>query len=146
MKVLVIHGPNLNMLGKRDPEFYGTQTLDDINAHIQSRAKKLGVELESFQANGEGTIIDFIQKSAGGAQGIIINPGAYGHYSYAIHDAILDTGLPVIEVHLSNVHARDEWRRTSVIAPAARGVVSGFGWRSYTAALELLVELAKDMG
>ncbi len=146
MKVLVIHGPNLNMLGKRDPTIYGSQTLADIDARIVARAGELGSEIESFQANGEGAIIDFLQKSAGAAQGIIINPGAYGHYSYAIHDALLDTGLPVIEVHLSNVQARDEWRRKSVIAPVARGVVSGFGWRSYTAALELLVALVQEMG
>ena len=146
MKVLVIHGPNLNMLGKRDPTVYGSQTLADIDARIVARAGELGTEIESFQANGEGAIIDFLQKSAGAAQGIIINPGAYGHYSYAIHDALLDTSLPVIEVHLSNVQARDEWRRKSVIAPVARGVVSGFGWRSYTAALELLVALVQEMG
>lgn len=146
MKVLVVHGPNLNMLGKRDPKFYGTQTLEDINNRVRQRAAELGVEVECFQANGEGAIIDFVQRAAPAAQGVIMNPGAYGHYAYAIHDALLDTGLPVIEVHLSNVQARDEWRRKSVIAPAARGVVSGFGWRSYTAALELLVAMSKEMG
>ena len=146
MKVLVIHGPNLNMLGKRDPAFYGSETLDDINTLVQQRAAELGVEVESFQANGEGAIIDYLQQAASGAQGIIINPGAYSHYSHAIHDALLDTGLLVIEAHLSNVQAREGWRRRSVIAPAAKGVISGFGWRSYTAALELLVALVHEMG
>ena len=146
MRILVIHGPNLNLLGKRDQAFYGSQTLDDINSRVQQKATELGAEVECFQANGEGAIIDFVQRAAPEAQGIIINPGAYGHYSYAIHDALLDTGLPVIEVHLSNVQAREEWRRKSVIAPLAKGVVSGFGWRSYTAALELLVALVNEMG
>ena len=146
MKVLVLHGPNLNMLGKRDPAIYGAQTLDELNRRVQQRAAELGVQVECFQANGEGALIDFLQRAAPTAQGVIINPGAYGHYSYAIHDALVDTGLPVIEVHLSNVQAREEWRRRSVIAPAARGVVSGFGWRSYTAALDLLVALVNETG
>ena len=145
MKVLVVHGPNLNMLGKRDPGIYGDQTLEDINARIKSRAGQLGVEIDIFQSNGEGAIIDFIQGASNDAGGIVINPGAYGHYSYAVHDALLDTGLPVIEVHLSNVFARDQWRRTSVIAPMAKGVVSGFGWRSYTAALDLIVAMGREM-
>ncbi|MCL0101994.1 type II 3-dehydroquinate dehydratase [Dehalococcoidia bacterium] len=146
MKVLIIHGPNLNMLGKRDPSIYGTQTLDELNTRIKSRAAELSIEVVTFQANGEGAIIDCLQDSSSAVNGIIINPGAYGHYSYAIHDALVDTELPVIEVHLSNVHARDEWRQKSVIAPASQGTVSGFGWRSYTTALELLVELTKEMG
>ena len=146
MKVLVIHGPNLNMLGRRDPAIYGSLSLAEINSRVESRAQELGVEVEFFQGNGEGDIIDFIQRVASQAAGILINPGAYGHYSYAIHDALLDTGLPVIEVHLSNVHAREQWRRRSVIAPLARGVVTGFGWRSYTAALELLVAPLRENG
>lgn len=144
MKYLVIHGPNLNMLGKRDPTQYGSLTMVEINGYVEKRAKKLGAEIECFQANGEGAIIDFIQKGAPSAAGIIINPGAYGHYSYAIHDALVDTKLPVIEVHLSNVQARDEWRHKSVIAPATRGVISGFGWRSYAAALEILVSMTAE--
>ena len=141
MRVLVIHGPNLNMLGRRDPEVYGTQTLADINGLIEARAKDLDTQVECFQANGEGAIIDFIQANASGADAIIINPGAFGHYSYAIHDALLDSNVPIAEVHLSNVFSRDEWRRTSVISPIVRGVVSGFGWRGYVAALEMLVAL-----
>ena len=146
MRVLVIHGPNLNMLGRRDPQVYGTQTLADINGLIEARAKDLDTQVECFQANGEGAIIDFIQANAAGADAIIINPGAFGHYSYAIHDALLDSNVPIAEVHLSNVFSRDEWRRTSVISPIVRGVVSGFGWRGYVAALEMLVALVREKG
>ncbi|MCH8192045.1 MAG: type II 3-dehydroquinate dehydratase [Chloroflexi bacterium] len=146
MRVLVIHGPNLNMLGRRDPELYGTQTLADINGLIEARAKDLDTQVECFQANGEGAIIDFIQANASGADAIIINPGAFGHYSYAIHDALLDSNVPIAEVHLSNVFSRDQWRRTSVISPIVRGVVSGFGWRGYVAALEMLVALVREKG
>ena len=143
-RYLVIHGPNLNRLGLRDPALYGSQTLDEVNGLIAERAATLGVEVAFFQGNSEGAIIDYVQAEAGGADGIVINPGAYGHYSYAIHDALLDAGKPIAEVHLSNVFARDEWRRRSVISPIARGVVSGFGWRGYTAALELLTALANE--
>ena len=143
-RYLVIHGPNLNRLGMRDPALYGSQTLDEVNGLIAERASALGVEAAFFQGNSEGAIIDYLQAEAGGADGIVINPGAYGHYSYAIHDALLDANKPIAEVHLSNVFARDEWRRRSVISPIARGVVSGFGWRGYTTALELLVALANE--
>lgn len=143
-RYLVIHGPNLNRLGLRDPALYGSQTLDEVNGLIAERASALGVEVAFFQGNSEGAIIDYVQAEASGADGIVINPGAYGHYSYAIHDALLDAGKPIAEVHLSNVFARDEWRRRSVISPIARGVVSGFGWRGYTAALELLTALANE--
>ena len=143
-RYLVIHGPNLNRLGLRDPALYGSQTLDEVNGLIAERAAALGVEVAFFQGNSEGAIIDYLQAEAGAADGIVINPGAYGHYSYAIHDALLDAGKPIAEVHLSNVFARDEWRRRSVISPIARGVVSGFGWRGYTAALELLTALANE--
>ncbi len=143
-RYLVIHGPNLNRLGLRDPALYGSQTLDEVNGLIAERAAALGVEVAFFQGNSEGAIIDYVQAEAGGADGIVINPGAYGHYSYAIHDALLDAGKPIAEVHLSNVFARDEWRRRSVISPIARGVVSGFGWRGYTAALDLLTALANE--
>ncbi len=143
-RYLVIHGPNLNRLGMRDPALYGSQTLDEVNGLIAERAAVLGVEVAFFQGNSEGAIIDYGQAEAGGADGIVINPGAYGHYSYAIHDALLDAGKPIAEVHLSNVFARDEWRRRSVISPIARGVVSGFGWRGYCAALEMLTALANE--
>jgi 3-dehydroquinate dehydratase-2 len=143
---LIVNGPNLNLLGTRDTATYGTQTLADINARIEARAKELDVEVLFFQANGEGAIIDFVQDNTAAAAGIIINPGAYGHYSYSIHDALKDTGLPIAEVHLSNVYARDSWRSELVVAPIARGVISGFGWRGYIAALELLVALDRESG
>ena len=146
MSILVVNGPNLNLLGRRDAATYGTQTLADINGLIEARAKELDTQVECFQANGEGAIIDFIQANASGADAIIINPGAFGHYSYAIHDALLDSNVPIAEVHLSNVFSRDQWRRTSVISPIVRGVVSGFGWRGYVAALEMLVALVREKG
>lgn len=144
MKYLIIHGPNLNWLGKRDPAVYGSLTLADINGLISKRAKELDVQVECFQSNGEGAIIDWIQANSAGADGIIINPGAYGHYAYAIRDALVDANCLVAEVHISNVFAREEWRHTSVISAIARGVVSGFGWRGYVAALDLLVALARE--
>lgn len=140
-KYLVIHGPNLNQLGKRDLKIYGTQSLDDINLLITERANQLEVQVSFFQANSEGSIIDHLQTEANTANGVIINPGAFGHYSYAIHDALLDLNKPIAEVHLSNVFAREEWRHKSVVSPIARGVISGFGWRGYVAALEMLVAL-----
>lgn len=132
------------MLGKRDQEVYGSLTLEEINGRISQRARDLQVAVECFQSNSEGGLIDFLQRSAPSADGIVINPGAYGHYSYALHDALVDTKLPAIETHLSNVQARDEWRHKSVIGPATKGTVSGFGWRSYTAALELLVAMISE--
>ncbi len=144
MKLLVINGPNLNMLGKRDPEVYGRLTLQDIQDRVEKRARELGVEVSFYQANGEGQIIDFIQQSAGAAQGIIINPGAYTHYSYALRDALADTRLPIIEVHLSNVHAREEFRHKSVIAPIAWGTIAGLGWRGYVLAVEALAGKDKE--
>lgn len=144
MKYLVINGPNLNRLGRRDTNLYGDMTLDDINELVQSKAKELGADLIFFQANSEGAIIDFLQANGEAADGIIINPGAYGHYSYSIHDALLDTGKPIAEVHLSNVYAREEWRHNLVISAIARGVITGFGWRGYLAALDLLIALRED--
>ena len=146
MKVLVVHGPNLNMLGKRDVALYGSQTLDEVNDLIRKRAGELNVDVETCQANGEGAIIDFLQAKASSADAIMINPGAFAHYSYAIRDALQDTGKPVAEVHLSNVYAREEWRHKLVMSPIARGVVSGFGWRGYVAALEMLAGLHREGG
>ncbi len=146
MKYLVIQGPNLNWLGKRDPKLYGKMSLGDIHKEMAKRAKELGVEIVTFQSNHEGAIVDFIQKNGPSAAGVIINPGAYLATGYAILDALLDQGKPIAEVHLSNVHARDEWRRKSVIAPIAKGVIVGFGWRGYIKALELLVAEAQQKG
>ena len=138
MKILVIHGPNLNMLGKREPELYGDKTLVEIDTLVEKRARELEVEVLCFQSNSEGALIDFIQTQAPGADAIIINPGAFTHYSLSLRDALIVSDLPVIEVHLSNIYAREEWRHKSVIAPIARGQISGLGWRGYIAALEIL--------
>jgi len=144
MKILLIHGPNLNMLGQRNTALYGSQTLAEINKLVQQRAGELGVEIAPFQSNSEGVLIDFIQEQSPQAAGIIINPGALTHYGLSLRDALEDSRLPVIEVHLSNICAREEWRSRSVVAPIARGQISGLGWRGYIAALEFLVaELRK---
>ncbi len=143
MKILVIHGPNLNMLGKRDPTLYGSQPLAEIDALLERRAQELGVDVVPFQSNSEGALIDFIQSQAPQAAGIVINPGALTHYGLCLRDALADSALPVIEVHLSNIYAREEWRHKSVIAPVARGQISGLGWRGYIAALEILVAESK---
>ena len=138
MKILVIHGPNLNMLGSRQTAIYGDKTLDEIDSLLQKRARELGVELETFQSNHEGALVDFIQEKSPEAAGIIINPAALTRYGLSLRDALADTSLPIIEVHLSNIHAREEFRQQSMIAPIARGQISGLGWRGYIAALELI--------
>lgn len=144
MKILVVHGPNLNRLGQREVKIYGTLTLAQIDDMLQRRAGELGVELETFQSNSEGAIIDFVQAKATEAAGIIINPGALTHYGLSLRDAIAGANVPTIEVHLSNIYAREEWRRRSVIASVAVGQISGLGWRGYVAALDVLVAMAKE--
>jgi 3-dehydroquinate dehydratase-2 len=139
-RVLVVHGPNLNLLGKREPAIYGTATLAQINAALRARARALKVTLDIFQSNHEGVIIDTLQKKAPRTAGILINPGAFTHYSYAIRDCLAALGRPVVEVHLSNIHKREDFRRTSVIAPVTVGQVAGFGVASYISGLELLVK------
>ena len=137
--ILLVHGPNLNMLGKRDPEHYGTVTLADIEKLVADEAGKYGHTVKAFQSNVEGELINFLQKEAPKAAGIIINPGAFTHYSYALHDALLDTKLPSVEVHLSAIEEREEWRRTSVTAPASElGVISGKKEKGYSEAVEKL--------
>ena len=131
MKILVIHGPNLNMLGKREPDIYGKATLDEINAALKKEGDTLKVEIEFFQSNLEGEIVTKIQQAMGKANGIVINAGAYTHTSVAIRDAIASTGLPVAEVHISNVYKREEFRHKSYISSVAVGVISGFGVDSY---------------
>lgn len=143
-KILVINGPNLNNLGKRDSGHYGSITLDEVNAAIAKRGGEIRVETSFFQSNHEGGIVDHIQESSGGADGVIINGGALTQVGYSILDALLDTGLPVVEVHISNIHAREEFRRHSVIAPYAVGQVAGLGWRGYVYALEFLAEHIKE--
>ncbi len=135
--ILVIHGPNLNFLGTREPEIYGKNTLDDINSLIEKKAQELSLSIRIFQSNSEGSIIDIIQQNCD-VSGIIINPGAYTHTSIAIRDAIASTGLPAVEAHLSNIHAREEFRRNSFIAPVCVGQISGFGVHSYMLALEAI--------
>ncbi len=142
MKVLLINGPNLNMLGTREPEIYGHDTLFDIVTRVEKRAGELGLEVVPFQSNHEGAILDFLQENRGGASGIIMNLGAFTHYSYALRDAIADSALPAVEVHISNVYAREEFRHKSVTAPVAKGMITGLGWRGYIFALEYLAALA----
>jgi len=146
MKILVINGPNLNMLGRREKSIYGEKTLDEIDALLKNQGAALKVEIVTFQSNHEGALIDFIQEQADSADGIIINPGALTHYGFSLLDALADSKLPIIEVHLSNIYSREEWRAESVIAPIAKGQVSGLGWRGYTAALEALAGELKGEG
>ena len=131
MRILVLHGPNLNLLGIREPGIYGATTFDELNRMIREYARKVNVEIKIEQSNHEGALIDAIQDALNWADALVVNPGAYTHYSYAIADAIRAVKLPAIEVHLSNVQARDEWRRHSVIAPACVGQIAGFGTASY---------------
>jgi len=138
MKILVINGPNLNMLGIREPEIYGKMTLTDMNAIILREAEKLGINLDFFQSNHEGDLIDTIQQCYGNTDGIIINPGAYSHYSYAIRDAISSVSIPTVEVHLSDISSREYFRRTSVIEDVAERQISGKGIDSYIEALHYL--------
>ena len=140
MKVLIVNGPNLNNLGRRDASHYGVTTLAQIEDALRKLALELGVEVEFFQSNHEGDIVDFIQKSTDGADGIVVNAGALTHYGLSLRDALTDSGLLIVEVHLSNIHARDEFRRHSVIADLAVGQVAGLGWRGYIYALDFLTE------
>jgi 3-dehydroquinate dehydratase II len=143
MRVLVIHGPNLNLLGDREPEIYGSQTLADVNELIAIAARDYGLDVRCEQYNGEGQIVDALHDARSSADAVIVNPGAYSHYSYAIADAIKAIGIPTIEVHLSNIHARDEFRRKSVTAAGCRGTIGGFGGLSYVLALQALAKMPK---
>lgn len=141
MRVLVIHGPSLNLLGDREPSVYGTQTLSDVNDLIAVAAGNLGIDVRCEQYNGEGQIVDVLHAARQQYDGVVINPAAYSHYSLAIADAIAAIGIPVVEVHLSNLAAREEFRRISVTARACRGSIAGFGPQGYALALRALKEL-----
>jgi 3-dehydroquinate dehydratase-2 len=144
VKILVLHGPNLNMLGTREPEIYGKITLAQINDRLRHLADSLESQVEAFQSNSEGELIDIIQQNGAASDGLIINLGAYTHYSIALRDAIAGLAKPTIEVHLSNIYAREPFRHTSVTAPVCRGMISGLGWRGYLLALEALVGLLRE--
>lgn len=144
MNVLVVNGPNLNLLGSRETLIYGEQTLDSINEQCSALAKELGITIDFRQSNSEGEMVDIIQQARNTAKGIVINPGAYTHYSYAIRDAIAAVKLPTVEVHLSNIYSREEFRHNSVIAPVATGQISGFGANSYLLALQAVVGMIRN--
>lgn len=142
-RVLVIHGPNLNMLGTREPELYGHLTLDEINQRLAERARALDAETVAFQSNHEGALIDFLQGEAPASAAIVINPGGLTHTSVSLRDALAATGKPTIEVHLSNIYAREPFRHTSLLAAVCRGQITGLGWRGYLFALEAVLALAR---
>lgn len=145
VSILVLHGPNLNLLGKREPEFYGSLTLAEIDRRLILAGKEMDLEVRTLQANGEGQLIDALHEAAGWAAGIVFNPGGYTHTSIALRDAITATGIPVVEVHLSNIHAREEFRRRSLIAPVCLGSISGFSWRSYLLGMQALKSHLEEM-
>ena len=144
IKILVLHGPNLNMLGTREPEIYGKITLEQISDRLQGLAANLDSEVETFQSNSEGELIDMIQNKGVASDGLIVNLGAYTHYSIALRDAITGLAKPTVEVHLSNIYAREPFRHISVTAPVCRGMITGLGWRGYLLALEALVALLRE--
>lgn len=144
MRILLVNGPNLNMLGRRQPEIYGSMTLQDIVDRVTKRAAELSIEVVPFQANSEGAIVDFLQEHGPGADGVLINAGALTHYGLSLRDAFESIQKPFVEVHISNIHAREEFRRHSVLADVAVAQVAGLGWRGYIAALEALAGILQE--
>jgi 3-dehydroquinate dehydratase-2 len=144
MQVLVLHGPNLNLFGRREPHIYGTITLAEINQKLQMIADSLGIDLVSYQSNHEGNLIDKLHEHIDRAAGALVNPAGLTQYGVALHDAIKAMPFPVLEVHMSNIAAREEWRRHSIISPAVKGTLQGLGWRSYTAGLQALVDMVRE--
>jgi 3-dehydroquinate dehydratase II len=140
-RILIVNGPNLNLLGKREPKVYGTRSLADLLKMVRAKAKELEVQVTAYQSNHEGELIDFLQKQAPGSLGIVINPGALSHYSLALADCLQSLAVPAVEVHLSNIHAREEFRSTSVTGRACRGVIAGLGFKGYLVAMEFLIDL-----
>ncbi|MCS7059554.1 MAG: type II 3-dehydroquinate dehydratase [Anaerolineae bacterium] len=144
MHILILHGPNLNLLGLREPALYGRVTLDEINARLRALAGQRSATLKIVQSNHEGVLIDEVQSARGQADGILINPGGYTHTSVALRDAISAVGLPTVEVHLSNIYAREPFRHHSYISPVCAGTIAGFGWRSYMLGLNALLDLLSE--
>lgn len=140
-RIVVVNGPNLNLLGKREPHIYGTRSMADLTEAVRAKARALGVEVSLLQSNHEGEIVDFLQKEAPDSLGIVINPGALSHYSLALYDCLQALAVPTVEVHLSNIHAREAFRSKSVTARAARGVITGLGFKGYELAMEFLIDL-----
>jgi 3-dehydroquinate dehydratase-2 len=140
-RILVVNGPNLNLLGSREPEIYGTRSLADLMKMVRAKARSLGVQVSAFQSNHEGELIDFLQKQGPGSLGVVINPGALSHYSLALFDCLQSLALPTVEVHISNIHAREEFRSKTVTGRAARGVITGLGFAGYLLAMEFLIDL-----
>ena len=140
MKILILHGPNLNLTGKREPEIYGSMSLDDINTQLTKKALELGIKVTCQQSNIEGELIDLLQEANSWADGVVFNPGGYTHTSVALRDAVAAIGIPVVEVHMSNVYAREEFRHNSMLSPVCKGKIVGFGWQSYLLGMRVLVE------
>ena len=144
MKIIILNGPNLNMLGKREQSYYGVKTLADIEELVAEKARDLEVEAEFYQSNHEGALVDYLQTLTPDVEGLVVNAGAITHYGISLRDALIDSRLPIVEVHLSNIHAREEFRRHSVIADIAQGQIAGLGWQGYLFALEYLATHLKQ--
>ena len=140
MKVLILHGPNLNLTGTREPEIYGSMTLDEINSRLVEQGRKLGIEVTCQQSNHEGALIDALHEACTWADGVVFNPGGYSHTSIALRDAVAVIVIPVIEVHMSNIYAREEFRHQSIISAVCKGLIAGFGWKSYLLGLKAIIE------